>query len=480
MKVLIHPSRAVKVFLFVVLVLALGAMIVPYTEWYWEWHMEGKAKIREERGVNSAQVKASPIHPVNIALAGPSGFTPQTRLGFGQFPENEWEPAIAADRFGHVYMIYPQYGGVPGCPACYSPTMIFQMSSDHGSTWTSPIVIYPAGSNAYQVDAQIVVDPVDGQTVYAAWLQNNKSDILVGKSTDFGATWSFVTADSTNAGTDKPILAVRGQDVYVAYNHSQTVWGTYSHDGGSTFTSVKVNQNGKLGWSLASGGTVTPDGSVYFSWDGYEQNGGAKGNVNLYVSKSTDGGQTWTTKLLDVSKAPPDCSAFGCGWAFLGAAATMTSDASGNLYALWNAGSVDKGPERIYFAKSTNGGNSWSAKQDVSLAPQGTHHAFPAIAATGNGDVRISWMDARAANGGIDRWNVYYRSSTNGGASWSSEVDLSTYVSGYDTYIFQNGFRFPFGDYFEMDIDEQGTSHLIFGEGFTYDSPGSIWYVKGK
>jgi hypothetical protein len=219
---------------------------------------------------------------------------------------------------------------------------------------------------------------------------------------------------------------------------------------------------------------------VYFSWEGYEQNGGAKGNVNLYVSKSADGGNTWATKVLDVSKAPPDCSAFGCGWAFLGAAVTMTSDASGNLYALWNAGSVDKGPERIYFAKSTDAGNTWTAKQDVSTAPQGIHHNFPAIAATGNGDVRIAWMDARAANGGMDRWNVYYRSSTNGGSSWSNEVDVSTYVSGYDTYIFQDGFRFPFGDYFEMDIDEQGTSHLIFGEGYNYDSPGSIWYVKGK
>jgi hypothetical protein len=89
-------------------------------------------------------------------------------------------------------------------------------------------------------------------------------------------------------------------------------------------------------------------------------------------------------------------------------------------------------------------------------------------------------MDTRAANGGMERWNVYYRSSNNGGSSWSNEADLSTYVSGYSTYIFNEGFRFPFGDYFEMDIDEQGTTHAVFGEGYNYDSPGSIWYVKGK
>ena len=88
-------------------------------------------------------------------------------------------------------------------------------------------------------------------------------------------------------------------------------------------------------------------------------------------------------------------------------------------------------------------------------------------------------MDARAANGGLDRWNVYYRSSSNGGSSWTAEVDLSTYVIGYG-YIFTDGFRFPYGDYFEIDVDEQGTNHLIWGEGFNWDSPGSIWYVKGK
>jgi hypothetical protein len=473
----LSTSRSVIVLLFVLLALGLVALILPRMEFYWEWHMEGKAKIRES-GMRTAALSAS-CQPVTVGSVS-RGFTPQTRVGCNV--NNEWEPAIASDHFGHVYILYPQYGGVPGCPSCYSPTMIFQMSSDHGQSFASPIVIYPAGSTSYQVDAQITVDPVDGKTVYAAWLQNNKSDILVGKSTDFGATWSFILADYTNAGTDKPILAVRGQDVYVSYNHSQTAYVTYSHDGGATFTEVKMNQNAKLGWSLGGGGTVTPNGNVYFSWDGYEQNGGAKGNVNLYVSKSTDGGVTWTTKLLDVSASPPDCSAFGCGWAFLGAAIAMTSDSSGNLYTVWNAGSVAKGPERIYFSKSTDGGNTWSAKKDMSTAPQGTHHNFPAISAAGNGDVRIAWMDARAANGGMDRWNVYFRASTNGGSTWSSEVDLSTYVAGADlsSYIFQDGFRFPFGDYFEMDVDEQGTNHLVWGEGYSYDSPGSIWYAKGK
>ena len=435
---------------------------------------EEGVKGKRRSGVVLTEVVRAPAgRPVAAPPAPSSGFAPQVRLGFTD--GDQWEPAIAADRFGHVYVLYPQYLGVPGCDECYSPTMILQISSDRGASWDAPRLIHPDGSTTGQWDAQIVVDPIDGRTVYAAWLQYGKSDTVVAKSTDFGANWSVVVANSTNAATDKPILAVRGQEVHVGYNHAQKVWVSSSHDGGATFTSTNVNKTGKLGWSLAGGGAVDPAGNVFFAWAGYTQNGGAKGPVYLYLSKSSDGGATWTTKLIDTSGAPPDCSAYLCGWAYLGAQMTLASDAAGTLYVLWNAGAVDKGPERIYFARSSDGGATWSAKADVSSAPQGSHHAFPAIVAGAAGDVRISWMDARAET----LWNTYYRSSTDGGATWSAEVDLSTYVSGYD-YIQPNGFSFPFGDYYEMDIDDRGATHAVWGEGLNYDTPGSIWYARGK
>jgi hypothetical protein len=480
MKVMIQ-ARPLKVLWFALLVVALIASLFAawgnYQQDQFLEAVKGKAPTRKG-DVKMEVIDASPNRPVTIPEAPPGGFTPQVRLGFDV--GDQWEPAIAADRSGHVYILYAQYEGVPGCPSCSNPTQILQVSNDGGATWGAPRIIYPEGaSTGGQWDSQIVVDPVDGSTVYASFLQNSKSDIIVAKSTDFGVTWSFVTSDATNAGTDKPILAVRGQDVYVVYTHAQTTFVASSHDAGSTFTETIVSKGGKLGWALAGGGTVTPDGNVFFAWAGYERNGGATGNVNLYVSKSTNGGATWSNKVIDVSSSPPQCPEFLCGWAYLGAQMVMTSDTEGVLYLLWNAGSSPTGPERIYFSKSTNGGNTWSPKVDVSTAPAGTHHAFPAITATGNGDVRISWMDARAANGGLDRWNVYYRSSTNGGSSWSSEVDVSTFVSGF-SYIFTDGFRFPFGDYYELDIDGNGRTHMIFGEGFDYNAPGSIWYVKGR
>lgn len=406
------------------------------------------------------------------AGAGPV-FQPQTRVGFTV--GDQWEPSIAADRYGHVYILIPQYTNatqltIPGCPTCPSPTMFLIVSNDNGATWSSPRLIAPPGSG--QIDVQIKVDPMDGKTVYASWLQNNKSVIDVAKSSDFGQTWNTVMANQTKAGTDKDILVVHGQDVYVGYDHTQTVWVSSSHDGGQTFTSAKVNQNAQFGWSLTGGAAIDNAGNVYFAWEGYTQNGGAKGPVNIYVSKSGDGGLSWSSTLVDVSGAPPNCSTYSCGWAFLGPGTALTSDAAGKLYLLWNAGAVDFGPERIYFSSSLDGVN-WGSKVDVSSAPKGVDHAFPAVVAGAAGDVRIAWMDQRNS----PHWNVYYQTSSNGGMTWSTESTLSTYVSGY-SYIFSDGFRFPFGDYFDLTIDYLDHTQACWGEGYNWLTPGSVWYTR--
>jgi hypothetical protein len=404
-----------------------------------------------------------------LAAAANAGFLSQSRVGFSV--GDQWEPAIAADAYQHVYVLYPQYGTVPGCPGCFEPTMVLVVSDNGGVSWQAPRAITPPISG--QFDPQIEVDPVDHRTVYAAWLQNNKTDVIVAKSVDFGQSWSLVIANKAE-DTDKPTLAVRGSDVYVAFNHDRTLWVSASHDGGVTFFSSTVPAPARLDWSLPNGGTIDSAGNVYFAWAGYAR-ARIRTRVNLYVSKSGDGAKSWNTSLLDVSGTPPECSAYKCGWAYLGAQITMASDAAGTLYALWNSGTGDKNAERIYFSSSTTSGITWSPKVDLSSAPDGAEHAFPAIVAGAGGDVRIAWMDTR----NHPRWNTFYRSSTNGGATWSKVIQLSGGINGY-SYIKSSGFSFPFGDYFGMAIDGQGQTHAIWGEGLNFDSPGSIWYTNGR
>ena len=407
-----------------------------------------------------------------------SAFLPQARLGYRT--GDQWEPAMAADGRGHLYVLYPQYGAVPDCAACTAPSMSLLVSNDNGMTWlpAKPLLPFATG----QFDPQIVVDPADRQTIYASWLQNNKHDIVVARSLDFGRDWSFSWAERGREDTDKPVLTVRGADVYVGFNREEKFMVAASHDAGQTFAAVNVNPNSDPGSSLAGGATIDPSGNVFFGWTAYAKQEMESRPVSVYVSRSTDGGRTWSTLLLDQSSAPLECEAEHCMTGYLGAQIAVASDAAGALYALWNAGSANSGPERIYFSSSTTGGATWQARADVSMAAQGVEHAFPAIVAGVSGDVRIAWMDTRAhevEHADHPLWNTFYRSSTNGGATWSGETELSSSARGYD-YILTTGFRFPFGDYFGLAIDNDGATHAVWGEGRDYKSPGSIWYTRGR
>jgi hypothetical protein len=417
------------------------------------------------------------------AAAAPS-FSFPVQLGFQQ--GDDWEPSIAADRSGHVYAFWNHYGFDPSCPACPSPHMELQISSDGGTTWSQPRALLPNVTQE-QHDPQIVVDPVDGQTVYTGFMIGSKSSMYVAKSTDFGQTWKKMLVEPLQRGTDKDILAVRGPHVYLVYNAVMKIYASVSHDGGQTWSFNKIvsNTNSKLGWSLPAGGAIDSKGNAYFGWAGFTQNGGAKGPVHLFVSKSSDGGETWTVSRLDTSGAPPPC---GCaGWAFWGAQPAVTVDGQDRVYALYNASDVDFGVSRMYFRRSINGAATWSTRQDVSLAPTGANNLFPAIVAQGNGDVRIAWQDDRNGfdPGGDDpdaRWNTYYRSSTNRGAAWSPEAQLSQFVDGYG-YKFatpNDGYAEPYGDYFELAIDGAGATHALWGEGPSYDGPGNVWYARGQ
>jgi len=142
------------------------------------------------------------------------------------------------------------------------------------------------------------------------------------------------------------------------------------------------------------------------------------------------------------------------------------------IYLLWN-GTVTQtnfAPERIFFSRSTDHGNSYSPRVGISDAPGDVEHCFPALAVGSTpGDVRLAWMDKRT---GV--WNVFYRSSQDGGLHLSNTIRISAYVPSY-SYLTPKGFGSPYGDYMSMVVDENNTVQMAFGEGPSYQGPGNIW-----
>ncbi|MCA9606759.1 MAG: exo-alpha-sialidase, partial [Myxococcales bacterium] len=121
----------------------------------------------------------------------------------------------------------------------------------------------------------------------------------------------------------------------------------------------------------------------------------------------------------------------GDGASFIGDAkvnvgSTSTVDSFGievarsgaNVYAVWETFVTDR-TRHIFFARSTNGGNTWSTEQQLSTPSGSTFVAAnPQIAAAGS-NVYVVWRDNR--NGSLD---LYLRRSTNDGGSFGGETRI--------------------------------------------------------
>lgn len=412
-------------------------------------------------------------HSTTPASAGSQHFSQQKRIGFQS--GDDWEPSITSDRYGHVYVLYKHYdvSGGRTCAGC-DLHLLFQRSSDGGRIWSAPVPVAPGKVKGGQYDPQIVVDPVDGRTLWVSFLENTKSLIAVVKSTDFGQTWTPLRIVTNRPpGLDKDTLVVRGNTIAVGYDDNLNTWTSVSLDGGRHWATHEVFAgDAQFNLPLSAGGGIDSHGNIFFSWDSFDKahrkNG--DGPVTLWVTKSSDGGQHWTRTVIDTSGAPPACNP--CGFAYLSAQMTLRIGSDDSIYLLWN-GTVHLTnfvPERIFFARSTDDGRSYSARVQVSDAPMGVEHCFPTIAVGKSaGDVRIGWMDKRTG-----AWNVFFRGSEDGGTHFGSTVQVSSYVPGYP-YLSPAGFALPYGDYFQMTVDDEGNTQAAFGEGPSYAGPGNIW-----
>lgn len=463
----INSDRIYKYVRRIVALIALAAISYSATSNY---NVEGKEK-KVWSGISYKKQTVVEQAPA-VSLAAPGWDSERAWSGF-----DDWEPAIAADPSStYVYQMTTRYNGPKACGPCPFPVIVFRSSSDSGITWSADkfLVI----SKKKQNDPEIEV--ANTGTIYAAWLDDFRPGVKFLKSSDRGATWStpisFTGKGQKPAWSDKPILAIssNGQHVYVAFNASDS-YVVASHDFGATFSAAVKTNNDTRYW-FHNGGAVASNGDVYFSTVDFSQD--YTGDSNINVLKSTNGGNSWTTTPVDTSKQMPDCSwAAGCYFGFLGPSAVLAIDGTGKIVLAYHAGDTSGGAQKMYVRTSTDG-TTWTARQEVSNGSSTVNNAFPALAATPvNGEFRLAWQDDR--NGSTNAWNTWYRSSTNGGSSWSTAVRISDLGSGAP-YKSSNGYKFPYGDYFEIAVDATGRNYVIWGEGDSFTGPGGTWYTRGQ
>ena len=220
------------------------------------------------------------------------------------------------------------------------------------------------------------------------------------------------------AGADRQWITSDGPRVYISYHdagNSSLIHVQRSDDDGFTWrragnpvvgqgrTTANATFNNEQGPIVADPVTHNVY-SIYAAGQPGIQKATTATFNNIYVSRSTDDGKTWTANLVYHA---PLFTALNNVFPALAVDPT-----NGDLYAVWSDGT------HVFFSTSSDQGSTWSAAVMVNIAPASTA-IFPWVAAY-DGIVDVVYY-ATTSGSNLDPnavWNVYLAQTTDAGASF--------------------------------------------------------------
>lgn len=292
----------------------------------------------------------------------------------------------------------------------------YSQSTDGGFTFADKKTL-PVAADGDAGDPVLAADTVSGR-IYLSSLSATGSGINVYRSDDNGATFQAPVngAPRDNALWDKDWLTVdnfpgQGQGtVYLVardFGSGNGILLFRSTDGGDSWT-----PNGRLVVSAGQGNltgawvAVGPDHAVYVGW--YDERTASE---RIMIKKSTDGGLTFGTEhvVTTLRTTNPDGD-LGLG-SFRSNAfpQVAVNPDTGALYVVYNNKGNGSDRADIFFRQSTDGGATWSAAVRVNDDTTTRDQWQPALAVNANGHkVGIFWYDRRndRANTLIDRYGA--------------------------------------------------------------------------
>ncbi len=279
--------------------------------------------------------------------------------------------------------------------------------------------------------------------------------------------------------SDRQWITSDGPHVFISYHdsgNSTLIHVQRSDDDGLTWRRVGdpiVGQGGATGDATFNNdqGAIVADRFTHNIYDVYAageasiQKATTANFNNIFVSRSTDGGKTWTA--TQVFHAPLNT-------ALNNVFPTLAVDpTNGKLYAAWSDGHT------VSFSTSSDEGVTWSPAVVVNLAPGANTAVFPWIAAyKGTVDLVYYGTTASSKDDPNAVWNVYLAQTTDDGTSFQQSTVSNT--PNHVGIICTQGTRCAMGtrnllDLFKVAIDPQnGKAAIIYTDDtITKDSSGA-------
>jgi hypothetical protein len=196
-------------------------------------------------------------------------------------------------------------------------------SRDGGQTWGGPVAVHQQTGHLDD-KGSVVVDTVANSPyrgrVYVGWDSNRGPyrDLLISWSSDEGR--SFSTPALLHQGFNGNVVPVVGPNgvVYAIWlvnlSEAFSIWVARSQDGGTTWSApIEVSDVSTFFSDDIREGALTPapvidprTGELYVVW---EDDRFSPGVNKIVLSRSTDGGQTWTPPSV-ISDGPDDAQSF--------------------------------------------------------------------------------------------------------------------------------------------------------------------------
>lgn len=307
-------------------------------------------------------------------------------------------------------------------------------SLDGGRTWVAE-TLFVEPTYIWDSDPGMTVDA--NGNFYAIILSFNSTSepngFFVYQSTDKGLTWSAprtVVNGVQNVFEDKELIACDrtsspyNGNLYVAWArfigfYSPAIYFTRSTNQGFDWsTPIQISDTqGGVQWPVPA---VGPNGEVYVAWCG---------SSSIRFDRSTNGGVSFGTDRTVQSIASMNRYVKGTILTFSYPAMDVditNGPYRGYIYIAYMDTGTDGYPD-MFFTRSTDGGNTWSARVRINDDPQGNHidQFHPWLTVDRTGCISVIFYDSRNDPNNI-LCDVYLAQSTDGGATWLPNVRVTT------------------------------------------------------